>query len=387
MSRLVILRKEELPFGKRVLTVGCEGRDVEYLQHVLNKLGIYNGDFSGHYDLLTMEAVKTFQKAYYLPVDGITGPDTCKLLVDPSIHNRLLVRLSDGEMPELPVAEYGVSPQALKHPADRRRLRNPETRCSVMMIEQREIILGVRQEREEKTPGKGQTIADTGLPVLHLLKLEELATAKAKKNQLTTPERLVLSVTGKRALRMLRKISIKLRTKQENELLWWLTGDHLLFPHPREADGLIYTPRQQENAAQAHAGWGNEVRKILSSYPCTRMIIHFDLRGRGKTVEGEGRFLTVEESRIARLNGISSPKRMKENGWVYHRYRFKGEEREAYLPDRRTIRGILQQIDYFNLRGVLFTGVEEWETVIKEESNRFFQASQRILVMNSQALA
>src|SRR5690606_15351710 len=118
MSRLVILRREELPFGKRVLTVGCEGQDVRYLQGVLNKLGIYNGDFSGHYDLLTMEAVKTFQKAYYLQVDGIVGPDTSKLLLDPSIHNRLLLRLSGSETQALLVAEYGVSPQAFKHPAD-----------------------------------------------------------------------------------------------------------------------------------------------------------------------------------------------------------------------------------------------------------------------------
>lgn len=387
MSRLRILRREELPFGKRVLTVGCEGQDVRYLQGVLNKLGIYNGDFSGHYDLLTMEAVKTFQKAYYLQVDGIVGPDTSKLLLDPSIHNRLLLRLSGSETQALLVAEYGVSPQAFKHPADRRRFRRTENHTSVMMIEQREIILGLPRGSEGKTPGKEQPVIEGEPPVFHLFNLEELAAQKEKKIQIKPAYSIVLRSIGKRASRLLRKISRQCRPEDQGELLWWLNSENLLFPQPREADGLIYTPRQQEITVHGHEGWSKEVRKILYYYPCTRLIVHFDLRGREKNTEGLGRLLSVNESRIARINRISNPKRVKENGWVYYRYRFKGEEREAYLPDRRTIRGILQQIDHYNLRGVLFTGIDEWEEGIEEESNRFFQASRRILVMKNQTLA
>lgn len=385
MPHLAVLRKNELPFGKRVLTIGSEGRDVQYLQTVLNKLGIYNGDYLGHYDLLTMEAVKTFQKAYYLSADGITGPDTSKLLMDPSIHNRLFIQpVSGGTLAEL-ATEYGVGLPALKDPAGRRRLQKLEPQSPVI-IEKREIILELSLGTKETTRAEDQPTTNASANTLHLLNLEEIAVQKQRKILLMPQSRLIISSTSKRAPRFLRKTSRQLQLEGKTEIIWWLNSETLLFPQPGEADGLLYSPQSRGIAAHGRFDW-KEIRKILYYYPCTRLLVHFDLRGRGKTVDGRERLLTAYESRIARINRISNPRRVAENGWVYYRYKLKAEEREAFLPDLRTIRGVLHQIDHYNLRGVLFTGIEEWEEGIKEESNRFFQANLRILVMNNRDLA
>jgi len=52
------------------------GPDVGYLQERLKEIGYYTGPINSIYDFDTEKAVKDFQEAFGLQVDGIVGPDT-----------------------------------------------------------------------------------------------------------------------------------------------------------------------------------------------------------------------------------------------------------------------------------------------------------------------
>lgn len=60
----------------RTLKVGSSGEDVRALQQKLKDLGIYSGSVTGTFGTLTENAVRAFQKAHGLKVDGIAGPGT-----------------------------------------------------------------------------------------------------------------------------------------------------------------------------------------------------------------------------------------------------------------------------------------------------------------------
>lgn len=60
----------------KVLEKGDEGVLVEDLQHQLVELGFYEGNKDGLFGPLTQAAVKGFQKAQGIQVDGIAGPET-----------------------------------------------------------------------------------------------------------------------------------------------------------------------------------------------------------------------------------------------------------------------------------------------------------------------
>ena len=60
----------------RNLKKGCTGNDVKTLQKKLKKLGYYTGSIDGSFGSLTDAAVRKFQKACKLTVDGIVGPKT-----------------------------------------------------------------------------------------------------------------------------------------------------------------------------------------------------------------------------------------------------------------------------------------------------------------------
>ena len=57
------------------------------------------------------------------------------------------------------------------------------------------------------------------------------------------------------------------------------------------------------------------------------------------------------------------------------------------FPTALTIRGILDQIDRLNLRGAVFTGLDEGWEGWQEEGNRYFRATPRIMVMKKGSLA
>lgn len=67
--------------GSRILRNGDQGEDVKELQTKLKGLGYFSGTIGGNYLSLTTKAVKAFQKAQGLKVDGEFGPKSYAALV------------------------------------------------------------------------------------------------------------------------------------------------------------------------------------------------------------------------------------------------------------------------------------------------------------------
>ncbi|HEX7064694.1 MAG TPA: peptidoglycan-binding protein [Bacillales bacterium] len=65
-----------------VLSQGDDGKVVKGLQSQLKDLNYYGGDLDGSYGPLTRGAVKDFQRANDISVDGIVGPETYKALIE-----------------------------------------------------------------------------------------------------------------------------------------------------------------------------------------------------------------------------------------------------------------------------------------------------------------
>ncbi|GEC89035.1 spore cortex-lytic enzyme [Brevibacillus brevis] len=65
---------------------GSVNGDVWDLQYRLQMLGYYNGKMDGIYGANTAKAVRQFQKAYGLRIDGITGPNTWRVLKKVSVN-------------------------------------------------------------------------------------------------------------------------------------------------------------------------------------------------------------------------------------------------------------------------------------------------------------
>ena len=64
----------------RNLKIGCSGSDVRKLQQQLQSLGYYTGAIDGDFGSVTDSAVKAFQRASGLVIDGIYGPATSAVL-------------------------------------------------------------------------------------------------------------------------------------------------------------------------------------------------------------------------------------------------------------------------------------------------------------------
>ena len=60
--------------------VGSRGREVTAIQETLRDYGLFHNDVTGYYGTATEAAVRRFQKARNLKVDGIAGPQTLKAL-------------------------------------------------------------------------------------------------------------------------------------------------------------------------------------------------------------------------------------------------------------------------------------------------------------------
>ena len=80
-----------LELGSRILEFGSEGADVALLQKILKDLNYYNGDIDGIYGKGTFVAVKSFQEANGLSIDGIVGPNTIKYFKNTSLFNSMHV--------------------------------------------------------------------------------------------------------------------------------------------------------------------------------------------------------------------------------------------------------------------------------------------------------
>jgi hypothetical protein len=64
------------------LSIGSRGSAVRSLQQQLNRAGFNTGGVDGDYGTRTLRAVKAFQRARGLDVDGKVGPDTLRALRD-----------------------------------------------------------------------------------------------------------------------------------------------------------------------------------------------------------------------------------------------------------------------------------------------------------------
>jgi Putative peptidoglycan-binding domain-containing protein len=89
--RFVIVKKDQLPLGWRILRFGCTGRDVAELQNRLFQAGFYFGGQDGIFDVLTGEAVTLLQRTFHLRVDGVAGPQVLGLLGENAANQRRII--------------------------------------------------------------------------------------------------------------------------------------------------------------------------------------------------------------------------------------------------------------------------------------------------------
>lgn len=69
-------RDTEPAFSKATIKYGSQGKDVRELQGRLKFLGYYKGEIDGDFGYQTLSAVKNFQWAFGMKVDGIAGSKT-----------------------------------------------------------------------------------------------------------------------------------------------------------------------------------------------------------------------------------------------------------------------------------------------------------------------
>ena len=58
------------------------GDDIRNLQKALKDIGIYTGELTGDYDLMTKNAIEEFQNKFHIDVDGVVGEETWRVLGD-----------------------------------------------------------------------------------------------------------------------------------------------------------------------------------------------------------------------------------------------------------------------------------------------------------------
>lgn len=68
----------ELTFPVRQVYKGCNGEYVKPVQAILKGLGFYSGDIDGDAGLKTSAAIKAFQQAKHITIDGYFGVDSWK---------------------------------------------------------------------------------------------------------------------------------------------------------------------------------------------------------------------------------------------------------------------------------------------------------------------
>lgn len=66
----------QAPLGGRTLRQSDRGLDVYWLQYYLYQLNYYKGELHGYFETSTQDAVKDFQTAADITIDGIVGPET-----------------------------------------------------------------------------------------------------------------------------------------------------------------------------------------------------------------------------------------------------------------------------------------------------------------------
>ncbi|MEC2056742.1 spore cortex-lytic enzyme [Peribacillus psychrosaccharolyticus] len=78
-------------FSNQIIQRGAKGDDVIELQARLQNIGYYHGKIDGAYGWGTYWALRNFQEAFGLPIDGLAGESTKKKLTNASNFNKAFV--------------------------------------------------------------------------------------------------------------------------------------------------------------------------------------------------------------------------------------------------------------------------------------------------------
>ncbi|MBQ2720790.1 MAG: peptidoglycan-binding protein, partial [Clostridia bacterium] len=95
-----------------LLKIGSRGPQVELLQSILNRLGYNSGAVDGIFGIRTQNAVRRFQNAVGLSVDGIVGDDTWAALL-PYIDGYVSHTVVSGDTFWLLSKKYGTTVAAI----------------------------------------------------------------------------------------------------------------------------------------------------------------------------------------------------------------------------------------------------------------------------------
>lgn len=436
MGRLTMMRVERLPLGARVLRLGSKGRDVAELQKTMIGLGFFD-IVSGEYCYLTEEAIKTFQKRYHLRADGIVGPATIRMLKEAEIWEKGLIRRSklleeaaffkaailkaDRGRREVMVcgggrADYlqrapgakagqreiwtGLEAEEIQDPnkticeqirgysgllapdSEDNNLLNSKATVSFSSLWERgrETFL-TRRRRRRKNGDREREIRyeEKSVPMYQLFFPPLLGQEKAPKEQSN-------EILQKRGvvydLRAVTKVSAKIkkslsRPVKGGEVYWWIDSTMFISgfkpPGPDKADGIIYSPTLSTTPRLGYLQWTRGIKSLLMKYPCTRVMACFNLWGVEKGATGAVRKLSPEESRFIQRYSRFFCEEPKTDGWRHLRYQSHGEEREALLSDRKTVKSVLEAVDQLNLKGVLFFGEKDLLDP-QDERDRFVMA-------------
>lgn len=97
MSAIVLLvafsihSRQAEAFSEQVIQKGATGDDVVELQARLQNIGFYNGKIDGVFGWGTYWALRNFQSDFGLPIDGLAGTKTKKMLTKASNFNKAWV--------------------------------------------------------------------------------------------------------------------------------------------------------------------------------------------------------------------------------------------------------------------------------------------------------
>ena len=99
-AETVAQETDEIPSG--TLSEGMEGEEVLRVQTRLQELGLYEySRITGYYGSITVDAVKSFQKAYGLEADGVVGAQTMEKLFSTYKETSLIPGIKSDEVKDL----------------------------------------------------------------------------------------------------------------------------------------------------------------------------------------------------------------------------------------------------------------------------------------------
>lgn len=91
LTSVVTFSNQAYAFSDQVVQKGATGTDVIELQARLQYIGYYKGKIDGKFGWGTYWAVRHFQKAFGLKIDGLVGPNTRSMLSNHTYYNRAWV--------------------------------------------------------------------------------------------------------------------------------------------------------------------------------------------------------------------------------------------------------------------------------------------------------